>query len=159
MATRRKAVVFTAGELAGRGRAPDRPVIVQLTSGEYKNLIKGATRAKSLPDHICGGVHVSPLPGAGYVAIPVCGPDEVPVIGHDGVIRCSPTASGPKIPNLTPSGVRTSTLSKSELLKLLPCGLLLRWAGFCIGSCATGKRCKKYVLQLTHGTYIYCYCG
>ena len=160
MATGRKAVVVTTSELARLKSAPRGPTLVQLTDAEYKTLVRGATRAMSLPRHICGGVQITPIPGGhGYVAIPVCGPNEVPVIGHDGVIRCSPTASAPTIPSLTPDGRRISSLSKADIVKFLPCGLLLRYLGLCLGTCAAGKSCKKYVLQLAKGTYIYCYCG
>lgn len=162
MATQRKAVVLTAGEFARRKSAPRGPTLIQLTESEVTKLKRGGTRAKSLPKHICGGVQIMPLPGGrGYVGIPMCGPDEVPDIGPDGVIRCRKLPSAPSVPGIKPQPGRTigSGKGKGPLLGNLPCGLLFKYLGLCIGRCDAGRRCKKYVLQLTHGTYVYCYCG
>ncbi len=112
-----------------------RSVAIFYTQQQLERAIKGLKPATSM-SLVGPGLEIIPIPGGpGYLGFPVCGPDEVPVIGPNGQIRCVPTA----FEDTTEPRERIWPEERACALTLSVGGALR-----CTGRCPGGGTCVRY---------------
>ncbi len=108
-------------------------IAIFYTQQQLERAMKGLKPAARM-SLVGPGLEIHPIPGgSGYLGFPVCGPDERPVIGPNGQIRCVPTAFGdPKDPPelINPERVCALTLTVTGGLR-------------CTGRCPGGGICVR----------------
>ena len=145
-------VVVSPAQFTRGGFDPRQTVLVHIDQTQYDGLVRGLKPQLGAPDHL-SGLWIVPVPGRpGYVAFPICWPDEVPVIDKQGNMRCVPTDFGDKIP---PPGV--APLPD-------PCHLKLVVASngrirlTCEGRCARGRCRFRGIWNVRGGVLLGCTC-
>ncbi len=84
--------LVTIDEFRKIGKPTRRSIVIFYTQQQLDRAIKGLKPAARM-SLVGPGLKIHPIPGgSGYLGFPVFGPDEVPVIGPNGQIRCVPTA-------------------------------------------------------------------
>ena len=123
------------------------PVLIYFTPEEFEKLTAGRKPVMGR-EPLGPGLHIIPIPGQpGFVGFPVCGPDQVPVVGPGGQVHCvysefeDTTEPRTEIPG---TGCHWSLAPRT----------LFR----CQGTCSGGRRCISRFQITSSGFFISCRC-
>lgn len=110
------------------------PVLIYLSQNHFEGLVEGLKPMPSQDPPGCG-IQIIPLPGQpGYVAIPICMPDEVPYVHRNGSIQCIPTDFGDDI-----GEGRTEVPGTGCVFSFSHVGN--KWRATCTGTCTGRRKC------------------
>jgi hypothetical protein len=143
----KQAVLVRASEFHKTEVPRGTPILIHFSKDEFERLTKGMKPQPGLA-HQGSGLQVIPLPGQpGYVAFPVCGPDEVPVVDRHGGVHCVHSDFEDTTEPRTPIPGTGCSWTLDERARFV-----------CTGTCQGGMRCARRFQLLPFGFFIGCRC-
>lgn len=140
-----KPLVLTVDEFIKHRRLGTQPVIIYYTQKQFERAIRGMKPV--MADDLSGpGLYLFPMPGVpGYVAFPICGPHEVPVVRPDGSVYC-----------VYSEFEDTEEAPPEEVPLKLGCSLTIGPYGIprCAGKCPEGGKCRSSY-SITSGGFLF----
>lgn len=127
-------------------------VLIYFSQQEFEGLTKGLKPETEVAP-LGPGLQIIPIPGQpGFVAFPVCGPDEVPVVDRQGRVRC--------VPSDFPDPEAPSDEPRTDVGTGCSWTLDARGRFICTGTCKGGVRCGRRFELTTSGFFVFrCRCS
>ena len=143
---RTRAILVPARKFGTTKFTSGTPVVIHFSQQEFETLTKGM-KPRTGFDPLGPGLQIIPLPGQpGFVAFPVCGPDQVPVVDRQGRVRCVFSAFEDTTEPRTPipgTGCAWTLDARGRFV--------------CTGTCEGGIRCARR-FQVTSAGFFFVGC-